>query len=70
MQTQPLTYSNAQKQFTGHLAWDEHAQGVRPGVIVFPEAFGLGEHARERANRLAQAGYVALAADLQRLRAR
>ena len=35
-----------------------------PGVIVFPDIFGLGDHARERAQRLAALGYVALAADL------
>ena len=38
--------------------------GRRPGVLVFPEAFGLGEHARARAARLAAEGYVALACDL------
>lgn len=38
--------------------------GHRPGVLVFPEAFGLGEHARGRAERLAAMGYVALASDL------
>jgi dienelactone hydrolase len=64
MKTQQLKYSNGKKNFIGHLAWNEAQQGARPGIIVFPEAFGLGEHARERANRLAQAGYVALAADL------
>lgn len=36
----------------------------RPGVLVFPEAFGLGDHARERARRLAEVGFVALACDL------
>jgi dienelactone hydrolase len=36
----------------------------RPGVLVFPEAFGLGAHALSRAERLAQMGYVALACDL------
>ena len=36
----------------------------RPGVLVFPEAFGLGEHAIGRAQRLAGMGYVALACDL------
>jgi len=64
VKTQPLKYSNGKKNFIGHLALDETRQGARPGIVVFPEAFGLGEHARERANRLAQAGYVALAADL------
>ncbi|HZZ86745.1 MAG TPA: dienelactone hydrolase family protein [Caulobacteraceae bacterium] len=39
--------------------------GSAPGVLVFPEAFGLGEHAMEKAERLAQElGYVALACDL------
>jgi dienelactone hydrolase len=41
------------------------AGGARPGVLVFPEAFGLGEHAIGRAERLAsELGYVALACDL------
>ena len=64
MKTQTLTYSDGKKNFIGHLAWDDTRPGPRPGIVVFPEAFGLGDHARERANRLAQAGYVALAADL------
>ena len=35
-----------------------------PGVLVFPEAFGLGAHAKEKAERLARLGYVVLACDL------
>ena len=42
----------------------EPAAGPRGGVLVFPEAFGLGEHAISRAERLAALGYVALACDL------
>ena len=42
----------------------EPGGGKRPGVLVFPEAFGLGEHAVGRAQRLAGLGYVALACDL------
>ena len=38
--------------------------GKSPGVLVFPEAFGLSEHAIGRAERLAGMGYVALACDL------
>ncbi|GFE79839.1 dienelactone hydrolase [Steroidobacter agaridevorans] len=64
MKSQQLAYSNGKTHFVGYLAWDDSREGKRPGVIVFPEAFGLGEHAREKANRLAQAGYIALAADL------
>jgi len=42
----------------------EPASDRRAGVLVFPEAFGLGEHAISRARRLAELGYVALACDL------
>jgi dienelactone hydrolase len=42
----------------------EPGQGKRPGVLVYPEAYGLNEHALERARRLASLGYVALACDL------
>lgn len=39
--------------------------GKAPGVLVFPEAFGLGTHALERAERIAEElGYAALACDL------
>lgn len=39
-------------------------RGVYPGVLVFPEAFGIGTHALARAGRLADLGYAALACDL------
>jgi dienelactone hydrolase len=48
----------------GHLAFDAARQGTRPGILVFPEAFGLGPHAKSAAERLATLGYVALACDL------
>lgn len=35
-----------------------------PGVLVFCDILGLGDHARERARRLAELGYAALAMDL------
>jgi dienelactone hydrolase len=43
---------------------DPATAGRRPGLLVFPEAFGLGEHAKSRARRLAGLGYAALASDL------
>jgi dienelactone hydrolase len=64
MNTQQLEYTDGQRNYLGYLACDEQASGRRPGVVVFPEAFGLNAHARQRAERLAQLGYVALAADL------
>ncbi|HLZ67163.1 MAG TPA: dienelactone hydrolase family protein [Aliidongia sp.] len=44
--------------------WFEPTSSPRAGVLVFPEAFGLDEHAVERAERLAALGYATLACDL------
>jgi dienelactone hydrolase len=59
-----LAYTADGLSMNGKLFLPEGAVGPRPGVLVFPEAFGLGEHAIDRARRLAGLGYVALACDL------
>jgi dienelactone hydrolase len=41
-----------------------HAQGRRPAVLVMHNAHGLGPHVCERASRLADLGYVAVATDM------
>ncbi len=65
MKTDSIRYQADGLDMVGHLAWDETAPGPRPGVLVFPEVFGLGEHAKHRAERIAsELGYVALACDL------
>jgi dienelactone hydrolase len=48
----------------GFIAYDDMASGKRPGVLVFHEGLGLGEHIIERTRRVAKLGYVALAADM------
>jgi Dienelactone hydrolase and related enzymes len=64
MNTETLTYESDGLHMISHLYYDEGEAGPRPGVLVFPEAFGLGEHAKSRAERLAGLGYVTLACDL------
>ena len=64
MQTQNVEYQADGLAMLGYLALDEAGTGRRPGVLVFPDAFGLGAHAKQRAERLAALGYVALAGDL------
>ena len=57
-----LEYRDGAVTLRGYLA-DDVRPGARPGVVLFPEAFGIGDHVIERARRLAALGYVALAAD-------
>jgi dienelactone hydrolase len=48
----------------GMIAWDDAKTGKRPGVLVVHEWWGLNEHARNAARKLAEAGYVGFALDL------
>ncbi|HWK47073.1 MAG TPA: dienelactone hydrolase family protein [Stellaceae bacterium] len=64
MKTETIDYSDGAVSMSGYLAYDDSLAGKRPGVLVVHEAFGLGEHAMERARMLAKLGYVALAADM------
>jgi dienelactone hydrolase len=63
MKTETCTYTDAGTRLQGFLAYDEKVSGKRPGVLVMPEAFGLGKNAKNRAQRLAELGYVALGGD-------
>jgi dienelactone hydrolase len=62
MANKALEYRDGAVSLKGYLA-DDARPGARPGVVLFPEAFGIGDHVIERARRLAALGYVALAAD-------
>jgi len=62
MKTETIEYRDGNVSLRGFAAFDEKG-GRRPGVLVMPEAFGLGAQAKSRAERLAALGYVALAGD-------
>lgn len=64
MRTQPFEYKLVDKTFKGYLAFNDAQTGKRPGVLVVHEAWGLGEHPKNCANRLAEMGYVGLAVDM------
>ena len=48
----------------GELVYDDARPERRPGILVFHEGSGLGEHPKRRARQLAERGYVALACDM------
>lgn len=64
MTARKVDYTDGATHCIGEFHWDEGKSGPRPGVVVFPEAFGLNDHAKERARRLADLGFAALAADM------
>jgi len=63
MKTENIDYQDGDLKLRGYVAYDDQKTGKRPGVLVMPEAFGLGPHAKQSAERLAAMGYVALAGD-------
>ncbi len=64
VQTKTISYKVGDKEFIGHLAWDDAASGKRPGVLVIHEWWGLNDYARGRTEQLAKLGYVAFACDM------
>ena len=64
MRMKDIDYHDGAVICRGFVAYDDTASGKRPGMLVFHEGLGLGEHIIERARRVAKLGYVALAADM------
>lgn len=61
--TKVVEYEYEGTKLKGFLATPDGAD-KRPGVLVFPEWWGLNDYAKNRARQLAEMGYVAFAADL------
>ncbi len=59
-----VSYSTKDTEMQGYIAYDENKKGKRPGVIVVHEWWGHNDYTRERADMLAELGYVALAVDM------
>jgi dienelactone hydrolase len=64
VQTRTVEYESGGTKLKGFFAYDDTVKDKRPGVLVFPEWWGLNDYAKNRAKQLAEMGYVAFAADL------
>ena len=64
VQTREIEYRQGDTVLKGFIAFDDAASGKRPGVLVVHEWWGLNDHARNQARRLAEAGYVGFALDM------
>ena len=62
--TQAVKYSSGGIQLTGFLAYDDAIKGKRPGILVVHEWWGHNKHAQNKARKLAELGYTALALDM------
>jgi dienelactone hydrolase len=62
--TQSIGYRDGDTELTGLLAWDDSRDYQRPGILVVHGGAGLDNHAKGRARRLAQLGFVAFACDM------
>jgi len=61
--TEDIEYEVDGVRMIGHLATDDTRSGKRPAVLVCHEGPGLDDHAKRRAEQLAELGYVAFALD-------
>ena len=63
MHIEDIAYEADGLGMIGHLATDDTRSGRRPAVLVCHEGPGLDDHAKRRAEQLAELGYVAFALD-------
>src|ERR1700759_888868 len=68
MVTKTISYEQNGTKLQGYLAYDDSItdKGKVPGVLVFPEWWGLNDYVKGRADQLAALGYVAFAAGMYR----
>lgn len=64
--TKTISYRQGDTELRGYLAYDDSVTSDKkaPGVLVFPEWWGLSDFVKGRAEALAKLGYVAFAADM------
>lgn len=59
-----VSYPTGDRIMRGRLFCDPSLRAPLPGVLVFPEGFGISDHTFGEAQRIAELGYVTLACDL------
>ncbi len=64
IRTEKVMCRQGDTELVGFLSYDDAVVGMRPGVLVAPEWWGVNEYAKRRAEQLARLGYVAFALDM------
>ena len=64
LETKSVSFMADGKELLGHLAWDTEIEVERPGVLVFPEWWGLNDYIKKRTEQVALLGYFAMGVDM------
>jgi dienelactone hydrolase len=64
VQKEQITYKHGDTQLEGYMFWDDSFNGKRPGILIFPEEWGINDYPQLRAEMLAENGYAAFVADM------
>lgn len=64
IKTETIEYRDGDTALKGFMVYDDALEGKRPGLIVVHEWWGLNDYAKQRAEMLAELGYVAFAIDM------
>jgi dienelactone hydrolase len=64
--TKTVSYEQNGTKLEGYLAYDDSIteKGKVPGILVFPEWWGMNDYVKGRAHQLANLGFVAFAGDM------
>ncbi|KPQ34763.1 MAG: Dienelactone hydrolase-related protein [Phormidesmis priestleyi Ana] len=62
--TEPIVYEAANSKFEGTISWDTSQTGPRPGVMIAPTFKGQSGFETQKAELLAELGYVGFAIDI------
>jgi dienelactone hydrolase len=68
LHTEKVDYKHGDTALQGYLAYDDAIQGKRPGLLVVHCFRGLRDFVKERAEQLANLGYIAFGLDMYGIR--
>ena len=64
IQTEYKHYLVENKEYKGYLAWNDSLSAASPGILVFPEWWGLNSYIKKRTEQVAELGYLAFGVDM------
>jgi dienelactone hydrolase len=64
LKEETVSYISDGVTLKGFVIYDKSIKGKRPAVLIAPEWWGVNDYIRMRARKLAELGYIAMAADM------